>query len=175
MVGPDKILDVGSLREFILGLQAGMTVVSVDVRPTRPVLPKEPYVLADAARLPFGSGVFDAVVSLSALEHFGLGRYGDRFNLSGDVEAVQEMCRVLRPGGVLILTAVVGARAAIEFNAHRIYEPNELRTMLEDLELQEERLMSRRLGRYCKEHELTEEPHDWDFYLGCWKKTMMRR
>lgn len=170
---PAAVLDVASLREFVLGIQVGVPVVTVDIRPAQPRLPGEAYIVADASHLPFASDTFDAVVSLSALEHFGLGRYGDRFNLIGDVEAAAEMYRVLRPGGTLVVTAVVGAVPAIVFNAHRVYGCDQIRDMFGALELRDERLMSRRLGRYCEPYELTSDPDDWDFYLGCWRKTAL--
>lgn len=51
---------------------------------------------SDVRALPFRSGIFDAVVSLSTLDHFPG---------TGDVvDAVKELHRVLAPGGVLILT-----------------------------------------------------------------------
>ncbi len=49
---------------------------------------------ADIARLPFSSGCFDAVVSLDVLVHFPPG---------SEVDALRELVRVLRPGGLLIL------------------------------------------------------------------------
>lgn len=63
--------------------------------------------VADARRLPFADGSFDLVACVSVIEHVA----GD-----GDAEAMAEMWRVLRPGGVLHLTTNVAAR------------PEELRT-----------------------------------------------
>lgn len=66
----------------------------------------------DATRLPYSADTFDAIVCLSVLEHIGPG---------GDDAALQEMWRVLRPGGVLHLTtdvALVGRDVLLE---NRIY------------------------------------------------------
>lgn len=41
----------------------------------------------------------DAVVSLSAIEHLGLGHYGDPTDVDGDTKAVQNIWRWLKPGG----------------------------------------------------------------------------
>ena len=50
----------------------------------------DPYVAADAARMPFAAGSFDAVISNHSLEHFV------------ELEAtVREIKRVMRPGGAL--------------------------------------------------------------------------
>ncbi len=51
---------------------------------------------ADVCRLPFPDAVFDRVVSNSTLDHF------ESIEQLG--EALAELCRVLRPGGELLLT-----------------------------------------------------------------------
>ena len=59
-------------------------------------------VRADAARLPFDDATFDAVTCLEALE----------FMTSGEA-VVAELGRVLRPGGVMLLSNRVGAEATV--------------------------------------------------------------
>ncbi len=49
--------------------------------------------VADALNLPFERATFDVVYSLSSIEHFG--------GHAGSARAMQEMARVLRPGGIL--------------------------------------------------------------------------
>lgn len=44
---------------------------------------------------------FDAVVSLSAIEHIGLGHYGDPLDPDGDTKAIANGWRWLKPGGWL--------------------------------------------------------------------------
>ncbi len=52
--------------------------------------------VADVRALPFGDGEFDAAVSISTLDHF---------EGPDDVAAaLRELCRVLRPGGPLLIT-----------------------------------------------------------------------
>jgi hypothetical protein len=66
---------------------------------------------------------FDHAASFSSLEHAGLGRYGDPLNPNGDIEALQQIHCMLKPGGLLFLglpTSMDGA-SYIEFNAHRVY------------------------------------------------------
>jgi SAM-dependent methyltransferase len=64
---------------------------------------------ADALRLPFRAGSFDVVYSLSSIEHFG---GHDRA-----AEAVREMARVLRPGGV----ACIATEMVLEGGQHPEY------------------------------------------------------
>jgi SAM-dependent methyltransferase len=51
------------------------------------------YVVADATKLPFRSGAFSHTISSEVLEH-----------IEQDQQAVQELARVLKPGGRLVLT-----------------------------------------------------------------------
>ena len=43
---------------------------------------------------------FDVAVSISSLEHDGLGRYGDPIDPEGDLKAIQNIKRLLKPGGL---------------------------------------------------------------------------
>jgi SAM-dependent methyltransferase len=91
---------------------------------TRPHL-----VLGDALRLPFRGEVFDAVMSVCAIEHFSNGS-----------QALQEMARVLRPGGDLVLSADCLSRASLwpllaeghrrRYRVHRTYAAEDLRVMM---------------------------------------------
>ncbi|MDE3055118.1 MAG: DUF268 domain-containing protein [Verrucomicrobiota bacterium] len=63
---------------------------------------------------------FDVVVSISSYEHDGLGRYGDLLDPNGDLKAMEECKRMLKPNGILILAVPVGPDLLV-WNAHRIY------------------------------------------------------
>lgn len=55
-----------------------------------------PLAQADVRRLPFADASFDAVVSLSTLDHFRSSEQIDR--------ALAEVARILKPGGALVIT-----------------------------------------------------------------------
>jgi SAM-dependent methyltransferase len=168
---PNAILDVGSYRQFILGLLASHQVTTVDVRDRPAASPRERVLTCDATRLSLPDDSFDAVVSLCAIEHFGLGRYGDSFDLDADRKAMGEMIRVLKSRGVLVFTtAVTQAKPVIAFNAHRIYGMEMIRELCRGLREKESRFYSHALGRYCAEDQITSEPATWDVYCGCWQK-----
>lgn len=168
---PATILDIGSDRHFVIGLLAHYPVTTVDVRERPPIASNETVIIGDAKRLQLPADTFDVVMSLSAIEHFGLGRYGDEFDPQADGKAVAEMARVLKPGGRLILaTTVTRSRPAICFNAHRIYTCDQLRALCARLELLEESFFSNRLACVCGFADVTEAPGAWDAYLGCWQK-----
>lgn len=168
---PLSILDIGSYRHFILGLLAHYAVTSVDVRNRFPLMPNETVLTGDAKKLDLPDRGFDVVLSLCALEHFGLGRYGDAIDLQADRKAVTEMIRVIRPGGHLLFsTTITGARPAIGFNAHRIYSYAMLHDFCAGLNLCQERFYSHQLKGLCSREEITTDPQGWDVYCGCWQK-----
>ncbi len=61
----------------------------------------------DALDLRFEDATFDAVYSLSSIEHFG--------GLAGAGRALREQCRVTKPGGVVALTTEVIVNGAAPF------------------------------------------------------------
>jgi SAM-dependent methyltransferase len=64
---------------------------------------------ADGCSLPFKDGSFDVVYSLSSIEHFGGHQNATR--------AMQEMCRVLNPGGIVC----VATELVLEGGQHPAY------------------------------------------------------
>lgn len=169
--GTPKILDIGSYRHFILGLLAHYYVTTVDVRERRPATNHETTVTCDAKKLALPDRAFDAVVSLCAVEHFGLGRYGDDFDLDADKHAFEEMKRVLKPRGALIFTTTLtGAKPQLAFNAHRIYDYPMIESFCKGLRLEGELFYLSSKGAFGPREEVTTKPGAWDIYCGCWIK-----
>jgi SAM-dependent methyltransferase len=76
----------------------------------------------DGRKLAFREGAFSVAYSLSSIEHFG--------GFQGARDAVEEMARVLAPGGVLALATewrVSGPSGAAE----GIFEPDEVRALID--------------------------------------------
>lgn len=168
---PKKVLDIGSYRQFVIGLLSGYQVTTVDVRKRTPLTDNETVISQDAKELNLPDSSFDAVVSLCALEHFGLGRYGDDFDITADAKAIKEMIRVLRPGGVLIIsTTITQAKPSICFNAHRIYNYKMIENFCTGLTMVEELIYSEKNNKPCIPEEITMEPEAFDVYCGCWVK-----
>jgi len=81
------------------------------------------WVWADAMEIPFESGFFDAVTCLEALEF-----------VSEPRQVIQEMVRVLRPGGLFLATSRVGRESRLL--PGRAFKEQELRRLLEQAGLQ---------------------------------------
>lgn len=169
---PTTVLDIGSYRHFVIGLLASYKVTTLDIRKRESSLDNENILTSDAKQLDIPSDSFDAIVSLCALEHFGLGRYGDEFDLDADKKAFNEMVRVLKPGGILVFTTTITKAApSIAFNAHRIYDYEMIRALCERLELGEEKFFSHKMGKFCSLEQVSNWSAVWDVYCGCWIKS----
>ena len=73
----------------------------------------------------------DSVSCLHALEHFGLGRYGDPVDFDGWHKGLQGLTRMVQAQGLLYLSVPTARDQRIEFNAHRVFSLPFLRSALE--------------------------------------------
>jgi SAM-dependent methyltransferase len=79
----------------------------------------------------FSSNFFDAVIVVSTLEHIGVcGRYGViQSDDDGDINAMREIYRILKPGGRCLVTIPYGSGRSLPLN--RLYNANRLKQLLE--------------------------------------------
>lgn len=133
---PERHVDVGSrIDGFIAHLLVFRSVEVVDIRPLNSDVDGLRFVQADATTMSgFADASVESLSSLHAIEHFGLGRYGDPIDIDAPLKVTKAFERVLVPGGRLYLSAPVGRRR-VEFNAHRVFDPSDLPTMLPGLDL----------------------------------------
>ncbi len=102
----------------------GIEVTMIDVRPLKRKVPGLHFIQADATSLEsIADASLNALSSLHALEHFGLGRYGDPVDYLGWKKALRAMVSKVQPGGHLYLSVPVGREEKLMFNAHRIFSP----------------------------------------------------
>ena len=168
---PKTLLDIGSYRQFILGMISHYKVTTVDVRDRKAISKNEAIITCDARKLNLADNSFDMVVSLCTLEHIGLGRYGDEFDLDADEKAFSEMVRVLKSGGRLVFTTLLTkGLSSIGFNAHRIYGYEMIRLLCLNLNCIDERFYSWKNNDFCTLEQVTRAPKLFDIYCGCWEK-----
>lgn len=135
-VAPRKHTDFSSTLNFCSLISAFIPVDFYDYRPAPLHLSNLNSLEADLLHLPFETNSLESVSCMHVLEHVGLGRYGDPLDPDGDIKAIRELCRVLAPGGTLLIAVPVG-KPRVQFNAHRVYDHRDFVSYFRDLELVE--------------------------------------
>lgn len=133
---PALHVDVGSrIDGFIAHLLTFMPVTVVDIRQLESTVSGLDFIRSDATGLSeFVDDSVESLSSLHAVEHFGLGRYGDPVDPRAPFKAMESLARVLAPAGFLYFSVPVG-RERLLFNAHRIFAPGTIVSALDGLEL----------------------------------------
>lgn len=126
---PDRHVDIGSRVDGFVAHVASFREIEVfDIRPISVPIPGVVFKQADITKpLAEMNGYCDSLSCLHALEHFGLGRYGDNVDPGSYCLGLENMARLLREAGVLYLSVPIGLER-VEFNGHRIFDP---RTIIE--------------------------------------------
>lgn len=121
---PEKHVDIGSRVDGFVAHVASFREIEVfDVRPITTSIPGIKFHCADIMKPVDGKdGYCDSLSCLHALEHFGLGRYGDPVDPKGFERGLVNMSALLRDGGVFYLSVPVGVER-VEFNANRVFDP----------------------------------------------------
>lgn len=126
---PRRHLDIASRVDgFVAHVASFRSIEVIDIRPLDIRLPNITFRQADLMRLPdVLRESADSVSCLHALEHFGLGRYGDPLDADGHSKGFENLAAMVEPGGRLYLSVPIGPQR-FEFNAHRVFA---IRTLLD--------------------------------------------
>ncbi|MEK9816023.1 MAG: DUF268 domain-containing protein [Methylotenera sp.] len=132
---PERHVDVGSRMDgFVAHVASFRSIEVFDIRPVTSEIPGVVFKQADLMSSDSvknlcadGVGYCDSLSCLHAIEHFGLGRYGDPINSLGYLRGIENLSKLLRPSGILYLSTPIG-RERVEFNANWVFSP---RTILD--------------------------------------------
>ncbi len=133
---PQRHVDIGSRVDgFVSHVASYRECEVIDVRPISTVIPGVLFRRADlmdpSSLLTSNSeGYCDSLSCLHAIEHFGLGRYGDPINPLGYQQGIANMARLLKLGGLFYLSTPVG-RERVEFNANWVFDPRSIISIAE--------------------------------------------
>lgn len=136
---PKVHVDVGSHYKFVALLSKVVPVIMVDIRPLSLPLDRLQFIKGSILNSPFKDGSLPSVSSLCVVEHIGLGRYGDRLDPYGTEKAIQELKRVIQPGGDLYLSLPLDDKTRTYFNAHRAFQEEYLLGLFEPFYVLERR------------------------------------
>lgn len=120
---PEEHYDIGSrIDGFVAHLLTFRDSVNlIDIRPLDREVNGLNFICADATNLNnFDDDSIESLSALCSLEHFGLGRYGDKIDPDACYKCFEAIGRKVKEGGNIYLSVPVG-REHIEFNAHRVF------------------------------------------------------
>jgi len=120
---PNRHIDIGSrIDGFVAHVASYRNIEVIDIRYSTSKLPNIKFLQLDMTK-PITKELYSCCDSLSclhALEHFGLGRYGDPINYNGHIKGLENLYNMLKKSGKLYLSVPIGP-LRIEFNAHRVF------------------------------------------------------
>jgi len=130
---PIKHVDIGSrIDGFIAHIASYREVEIFDVRPISIKIPGVTFRNFDITNLEAVDSSIrirdhycDSISCLHSLEHFGLGRYGDKVDPDGYKKGIRSICNLLKVDGVFYLSTPIG-RERVEFNANWVFDPKNI-------------------------------------------------
>lgn len=144
---PERHVDIGSRVDGFVAHVASFREIEVfDVRPITTQIPGVTFKKADLMKPFEGMGGYcDSLSCLHALEHFGLGRYGDPIDPEGFKRGLANMASLVKENGVFYLSVPLGIDR-VEFNANRVFDPRIIVDLATQHSLQLSALMVIRQG-----------------------------
>jgi len=142
-----KILDVGcvsgaypnwalsGLDKYLL--EMGYELHGLDVRTCTFKHANFRFIRKSIQQLDYPDDYFDAVTCVSTIEHIGLPFYvpihGTKVGLNGDLKAMEQMKRVLKKGGCVLITGPYGVPKVTEH--FRIYDRSRLERLVKEFKV----------------------------------------
>jgi len=152
---PAKVLDIGCCGSYFPLILAGLgyEVVSIDLREYSVLkhlkFDNFTFLKEDIKKIALSDNSFDVIIAVSTIEHIGIGgRYGEHQDSRGDIIALRQMIRMLKPGGIILLTFPFGKYKVCKPFC-RIYDSNAVKELIGDLSIEKE------------EYYMQDETDDW--------------
>lgn len=155
---PAKHLDIGSRTDgFVAHIAVFRKIEVMDIRQQESKSPNIIFKQGDLMQLPANMiEAYPSISTLHAIEHFGLGRYGDPIDYQGHLKAIRNITKILQKDGILYFSVPIGPQR-IEFNAHRVFSIAYLLDIFKDeFELNSFSFVDDK-GDFHQEIDLTEE------------------
>ena len=128
---PQRHIDVGSrIDGFIAHVASHRPIEVIDIRNLKPT----PHQNIKFIQIDLSNHknveveITDSISCLHAIEHFGLGRYGDPIDPLGHYKGFTNLIKMLKPKGKLYISFPIANQSSVEFNAHRIFHPKDIFT-----------------------------------------------
>ena len=134
--GFTHVYDIGSRIDGYIShlLAGGIRVTMIDIRPLQVDIENLEFIQSNATNLTeIQDNSLPIITCLHAIEHFGLGRYGDPIDYNGWKKALHAFARKIVFSGILILSVPCSNADVLCFNAHRIFNPVTIFNEVSDL------------------------------------------
>lgn len=124
---PIKHIDIGSRFDgFVAHVASFRKIEVMDIRHSTDMLEDQNIYftqtdLMDENNIP--ENITDSISSLHAIEHFGLGRYGDVIDPDGHIKGFNNILKMLKPKGIIYISFPIGKSNQVQFNSERIFTP----------------------------------------------------
>lgn len=135
-ISPKFHIDISSTLHFCSILSAFIDVKFYDYRPAILNLDNLKSERIDLTNIFFEDNSQDCVSCMHTIEHIGLGRYGEPIDPNADIKAINELKRIIKPDGHLLIVVPIG-KPKIMFNAHRIYSYEMIINLMNGFNLKE--------------------------------------
>lgn len=132
---PEKHVDIGSrIDGFVAHVATFRKIEIFDIRKQESKIENIIFKQADLMS-PLTShdleNYCDSISCLHAIEHFGLGRYGDPVDYFGHLKALDNIYKIIKKGGTFYFSTPIG-KQSIQFNAHRIFSTEYIFDLFKD-------------------------------------------
>ena len=119
---PVRHIDIGSdIYSFVAHVASYREIEICDIRPLNRLIANVKFKQLDVMQLNDEDiESTDSISCLHALEHFGLGRYGDPICYDGYLLGFQNIYKMLKPQGIFYFSVPLG-KQRVEFHAHRVF------------------------------------------------------
>ena len=120
---PIKHIDIGSrIDGFVAHVASFRKIDIIDIRDLSSEQKNIEFLKLNVCEplKPEFNEISDSISCLHAIEHFGLGRYGDPIDLDAHLKALENFKKMLKPKGKFYFSTPIGPQR-IEFNAHRVF------------------------------------------------------
>jgi len=126
---PKKHIDIGSrIDGFVAHVASFREIEVMDIRPLNQIGHKNIHFF-QSDLMDFNVGVSkktDSLSCLHAIEHFGLGRYGDEIDPLGYLKGFKNMLGMVELGGTFYISFPISKSNEVHFNAHRFFHPRDI-------------------------------------------------
>jgi len=137
-----KLLDVGSTAHELLyeSLPKTIEIHGINLNKQITQNKKIRFSKGDIRKTDYPDNYFNCITCISTLEHIGVaGRYNSDNDPEGDIKAMQEMNRILKTDGILLVTVPYGIKDVLPIN--RLYDKERIAKLFNGFDIVEQKFV----------------------------------